>query len=132
MQTYKKGSNAERELMQRLWNAGYAVVRAAGSGVNPLNSPDLIALKKGKKLAIECKARNSTTLSVPSQQMSDLIEWAFRADAELVVAWKYPRKGWFFLGLEDFSRSEKFYSASLKKALEKNASFLEGESTPSI
>ena len=111
-----KGSNAERELMLKLWNNGFAVLRAAGSGVNQLPCPDVIAINKKKKIAFECKAWNSKHLSIDVKQMDQMLEWAVKADAEMYIAWKIPQKGWLFLQVKDFNKHANTYTISLKNA----------------
>lgn len=117
MARYNKGANAERELIKMLFSAGFAVARIAGSGSNPLPAPDIIALKDGKCLAIECKAWKEGYLAIPLEQMRDLVGWGKKAGGEVFVAWKLPRKGWFFLKQADFNQSKKFFMVSSRKAM---------------
>ena len=119
MNRYAKGANAERELIQQLYSLGFSVARMAGSGKTSLPSPDIIALNKYKKLAFECKAWNGNYLSIPAQQMRELISWGKKAEVEMFVAWKMPNHGWFFLKPEHFNSSEKHFSISKQKALKK-------------
>ncbi len=118
MTHYNKGANAERELLQTLYLAGMAVCRAAGSGKgkDTIPTPDAIALRKGKIYAFECKAWKAANLNISTQQMNDLEEWCRLAGAELVIAWKIPRKGWRFLEKKHFHENEKSYSISVQKA----------------
>lgn len=117
MTHYRKGANAERELINILFKHGMAVLRVAGSGATSLPSPDVVALKPGMQIAIECKAWNKPYLNILNAQMDELQEWGKLAGAELYVAWKIPRKGWRFLKPEQFSRSAKSYNISIKNAL---------------
>lgn len=113
---YQKGANAERELIKALWGAGFSVVRTAGSGSTPLPAPDLVALSKEKKIAFECKAWDAAYLNLSIVQMEEGLEWARRAGAEFFVVWKVSRKGFLFLHPNEFSRTNKNYVISLKKA----------------
>lgn len=113
---HSKGANAERELMRLFFEAGFSVVRIAGSGVSPLPAPDIVALKKGRIIAVECKARKSKNLAIELQQMRDLVEWAKTAGGEAFVGWKVPRKGWFFLTPGQLHNTGKFFAISLKDA----------------
>jgi len=113
---HSKGANAERELMHLFFEAGFSVVRIAGSGVSPLPAPDIIALKQGRIIAIECKARKAKNLAIEIQQMHDLAEWAKTAGGEAFVGWKVPRKGWFFLKPGQLHNTGKFFTISLKDA----------------
>ena len=57
--TYRKGARAERELINFFSGRGFAVIRAAGSGVNSL-SPDLLAFRRGSQHAIGGTSRESS------------------------------------------------------------------------
>ncbi|HIH21198.1 MAG: hypothetical protein J4478_04260 [Candidatus Diapherotrites archaeon] len=116
MPAYRKGANAERELIKILWNNGFATLRAAGSGVTPLPSPDLVALSAKKKLGFECKAWNSSYLNLSIEQFLTTKQWCSIAGADFFVAWKIPNKGWLFIKPENFSRRDKSFTISLKKA----------------
>ncbi len=102
MKSYKKGSNAERELEKFLENKGYACVRSAGSGRN-VKSPDLIVGGRGKYFAIEVKATKKKAVYLKEEEVKDLIDFSKKFIAIPVIAVKFNRKGW------------KFFIASLKK-----------------
>jgi len=119
---YRKGANAERELIQMLYGKGFAVVRVAGSGATSLPCPDCLALSRKKKMAFECKAWSGNYLHIPVEQMDELANWANTAGIEFFVAWKISREGWIFLRKNAFHKSNKHYSISKKKA--KSSGFL--------
>ncbi len=123
MSHYNKGANAERELIKRLYAEGFAVTRVAGSGVNPLPCPDVIALKKGKIFAFECKARKGDYLAIPHVNLDDEVEWARIAGAEFFVGWKVQREGWFFFKKKLFRKKNKNYMVSLSDVKKKSISF---------
>jgi Holliday junction resolvase len=100
VKSYRKGYMAEWSLTHELSKKGYMVVRTPRSGRIGLASPDIIAAKKGRLIVIECKSRKSA-FNVPLEQLEELKEWEEKAGAKSYVAWKIPRKGWFFLHLED-------------------------------
>lgn len=120
MTHYNKGANAERELLQTLYNAGMAVCRAAGSGKGKdmIPTPDAIALTNGKIYAFECKAWKADNLSISHTQMNDLEKWCSLAGAELVIAWKIPRQGWRFMKKEHFHMNDKSYAIHRDTAFE--------------
>ena len=120
MKRYVKGANAERELIRMLWGDGFVVVRAAGSGVTQLPSPDIVAARKGRIIGFESKAWNSKHLSLSREQFESSRDWCRTAGGEFVIAWKIPKKGWLFLQPSHFARTEKNYTISLKKALRKS------------
>jgi len=116
---HSKGANAERELMHLFFKAGFSVVRIAGSGTSPLPAPDIIALKKGRIIAIECKARKAKNLAITVAQIQELLDWAKKAGSEHFVGWKIPRKGWFFLKPGQMRNTGKFFTISQKDAMAK-------------
>ncbi len=92
----RKGSNAERELMHKLWKQGFAVVRAAGSGSTTLPNPDLFASINGKNYAIECKCTKNTFVRLKEEQLKNLIIFSKRAKAKPIIAVKFLNNGWKF------------------------------------
>ncbi|MEK6970536.1 MAG: Holliday junction resolvase Hjc [archaeon] len=134
MTHYNKGANAERELLQSLYEAGFAVCRAAGSGKgkDTIPTPDAIALRGGKIYAFECKAWKAGSLHISHQQMNDLEQWSALAGAELVIAWKIPRKGWRFLKKEHFHINEKSYAINLENAHKHGKEIDHFQTQPSI
>lgn len=115
MAHYNKGANAERELIKILFDKGFAVLRVAGSGVSPLPSPDVVALKNGRIIAIECKAWKGAHLAIPIQTFNDEVNWAKVAGAEFFIGWKVPRNGWFFAQAQEFHAAGKNYLISLEE-----------------
>lgn len=119
MSKYQKGANAERELIHFLYAQGFAVVRAAGSGTISLPAPDVIALRRDKQLAFECKSWSAKYLNIPIENMNELFFWRNASGIDVFVAWKIPRMGWRFLKPENFKKNPKGYLVSLKTALRK-------------
>ncbi|HLC36698.1 MAG TPA: Holliday junction resolvase Hjc [archaeon] len=112
-----KGSRAERELLHKFYENEWACARIAGSGSNPLPCPDLIAMKNKKALAIECKFHNGNYLNISRAQMNELSQWKAFSGSEIVIAWKIPFKGWFFLSPSQFKENSAAFSISKEKAL---------------
>lgn len=119
MPGYKKGADAERELIHILYSKGFAVVRTAGSGKTTLPAPDLIALSNEKKIAFECKAWKGNYLNIAIAQIEELKKWGGMAGAELYIAWKVPRKGWLFIPLKLLQKKDKNFTITRKKAQNK-------------
>lgn len=97
---YMKGYLGERELLYKLYDKGYVVLRSPRSGRIGLPTPDIVAIKNSKVYALECKSR-SIAFIVPKEQLEQLKEWVEKAGALAFIAWKIPRKGWKFISLED-------------------------------
>lgn len=100
LKSYAKGYRSERELTHTLSKMGYMVIRAPRSGRINLPSPDIIAVKDGKIIVIECKSR-AAAFSVPLEQLDELKQWRDRGGAVAYVGWKISRAGWTFLKLDD-------------------------------
>ncbi len=116
MQTYSKGARAERELLGILYGRGYSVVRAAGSGVNSI-SPDIIAVRMGRGFVFECKAWDSSSLSIDHDKFESLRAWRDNALMDTYMAWRMNGDGWYFIRLDEMTRTEKSYTVTKKTAL---------------
>ena len=116
MLTYRKGSRAERELIDYFSTQGYSVIRAAGSGVNSL-SPDLLAFRRGMQYAFESKAIEKENLNIDREQFENMKRWEENTGITCYVAWRRNRKEWKFLPLSLFNESEKSFGISWKNAL---------------
>lgn len=106
--TYEKGADAERELVNKLWDWGYAVTRIPKSGgatERPL--PDVFAAIPGVIIAIEVKATKETVKYIPLSKIEELYEFSNRCGALSLLAVKFIRKGWRISAPEDLQRTEK-------------------------
>ena len=120
-----KGSRTERELIHLFYEAGWGSCRMAGSGSTTLPSPDIIAGKPGRFLAIECKSGKNTHIRyIKEEQIKELNEFSSRFGAESFLAVRFDREGWYFLKPEQLMRTKSgVYAVSLKLAQEKGLSF---------
>lgn len=105
MTRYQKGAAAERELLNTLYERGYSVIRAAGSGVNALG-PDIVVLKGEKAIAFECKSGYEGGLSIMEEQYQKIVEWQERSIFPIYVAWRINREGWFFIHPNELRKTE--------------------------
>lgn len=76
---YSKGRNLEYSVKRRLESLGYTVFRCAGS--RPV---DLIAIKEGEILLVECKTGLNPYLS--TKQSNHILEISKRVNGTLVLA----------------------------------------------
>lgn len=97
--SYQKGYRGENELVHMLSKIGFMSIRAPRSGRINLPSPDIIAAKRGKLYAIECKSRKGG-FTVSPEQLTELRQWEEVGGAEVLIAWKVSYKGWFFIPLK--------------------------------
>jgi len=116
MTRYQKGAGAERELIHVFSDAGYSVIRAAGSGVSQTSPPDILVLKHGRQFALECKAWNSRRIAIPHDKFQALKNWEENTGITTMMAWKIPYKGWRFIYLQQLKENDKSFSITLSKA----------------
>ncbi len=120
-----KGSNAERELVNMFWKAGWASLRVAGSGSAPHTLPDIVAGNGMRRLAIECKATSQAYQGIKKKQAEDLQKFAHLFGAEAWVGIRFDNEQWYFLMLEDLLSKKNAFSADLNKAKLKGLLFEE-------
>jgi len=108
MNTRVKGFFYERDLARRLWKYGFAVIRAPASGsrAKHLKYPDLVAIYKGRVLAIEVKTtRGEKPVYIRGEQLSKLLSFSLRAGAEPYIAVKFIGSGeWVFVTVDKLTR----------------------------
>lgn len=111
-----KGTNAERELIHKFWANGFAAIRSAGSGSMKYPSPDILASKSGRVLAIECKVTKDTYKYFEKAEISDLQTFASIFNAEPFIAVKFKGNDWFFLELKKLKETEKSFMVDIELA----------------
>jgi len=97
MSNKRRGCNYERQLVDLLHGRGFAAVRVAGSGAKSLPSPDIVAIRKGGILAIECKTTKKNQVYVSDDQISNLYKYSETAGAKPLIAVKFTQREWYFL-----------------------------------
>ncbi len=98
----KTGSVEERDLVNKLWDAGFAAMRAPASGgatKRPL--PDVLAGNGKLYLAIEVKSTRQDHIYIDNEKITNLIEFSEIFGATPYVGAKFIRKPWRFIKLED-------------------------------
>ncbi len=113
--SYRKGSRAEHELMDKFMEAGFLVIRAAGSGSGS-PCPDLLAFRRTEQLGFECKAVNSGSLQLRKEQVEHLKIWEERSSITTYVAWRQSGGEWLFVRLQFLHENAKSYAISAKEA----------------
>ncbi len=104
----RKGSHFERDLIERLWKAGFAAVRVAGSGSASYPTPDIVAGDGQRFIAVEVKMRKNLPLYLSRDEIEQLKAFAEKFGAKPYVALKLPRKDWKFFPpdlLEDIGKN---------------------------
>jgi Holliday junction resolvase len=115
MSTKSRGTNAERDLIHRFWEHGWAAMRSAGSGSQHFPSPDVIAGNNVRKLAIECKLTTEQKKYFPKQEIEELKYFAQKFGCEPWVGLKFFRKEWMFFSLEDLDETPASYVIGVEK-----------------
>lgn len=123
MSKKSKGSNAERELIHKFWEQGWAAIRAAGSGSQKYPSPDVLAGNALRRLAIECKAIAASSHYFPKEEIDALKEFSLIFNAEPWVAIRFQKEGWYFISLDNLKETGKAHAISLNHAKKIGLSF---------
>lgn len=121
----KKGSNAEREIVQKFWEHDWACIRAAGSGSTTFPSPDLLASNSKRIIALECKATKSNVIYIPKEEILQLDRFALTFGAESWLGIKFNRKGWFFIQPEKLPQTTKNYQIKYNACVKLGIQFKE-------
>jgi len=103
----EKGTRVERELINLLWENGFAAVRVAGSGSMSFPCPDVVASNGKIVLAFEVKTRSKLPLYLTYQEVKELVMFSNLFGAEPYIALRMPRKGWFFIEVKSLARTSK-------------------------
>ncbi|UCD21092.1 MAG: Holliday junction resolvase [archaeon] len=120
----KRGIAAERELLHKLWDKGFACCRVAGSGSIPEPSCDLLAGNGKKKYIIEVKISKKEKKYISADQIREFTKFAEKFGLQPIVAVKFIRQGWFFVKPEKLNKTEKGRSISLEQARRFNLKIL--------
>ncbi|MFP4568035.1 MAG: Holliday junction resolvase Hjc [Candidatus Woesearchaeota archaeon] len=123
MSLKSRGINAERDLVHRFWEIGWACIRVAGSGSSKYPSPDLLAGNNLRKFAIETKTCSGASQYFSKKEIFELRDFASRFGAESWVAIKFKGLLWLFLSLEDLIETPKGFSASRSLCERRGLSF---------
>jgi len=88
-----KGSSIEREVVSKLRDKGFAVIRAPASGSKRKDPvPDIIALKSGVIILIEMKSRKEgDRIYVKREQAEGLLEFKEKSGGLLFLGVKKPK-----------------------------------------
>ncbi len=88
---YRKGSDFERAIVSEFTERGWVAFRAAGSGRADRSLPDVVAVKGGRVVMVECKATTKDRLSLKPAILS-LAGYADKAGADSYVAVRFFRQ----------------------------------------
>jgi len=117
-----KGTRGERELVKFFNGAGWACLRAPGSGSSPYPSPDILAGNAIRRVAIECKVTKEPKKYLLNEEIEQLKEFSGKFGAESWVGIKFGREPWCFLLPEDLEDTGNCRLVSLELAKRKGIS----------
>lgn len=102
-----RGISDERELVNRLWQNGFAVLRAPASGsATKMMRPDIIAgnAQLSLQLAIEVKTTWNNVLYITRESIDQLVAFAKRFGCQPILAVKFKgfrKVSWIFIPPEE-------------------------------
>jgi len=97
MSANRKGDRRERELVNQLDAAGFAVMRAPASGsATDRDLPDVLAGDDGRFYAIEAKSSSGDPIYLSGEEIEALIYFAQNFGAKARIAVRFDREDWYF------------------------------------
>ncbi len=108
----RKGFGRERMLARKLWEKGFAVLRAPASGAKArrLKYPDMVVLRNGHIIVLEIKtSEKQAPIYIPRQQVEKIREFARRAGGKAYIAVDYigTGMGWRFIPIEELAETKR-------------------------
>ena len=120
-----KGSRNERELVNLLWDSGFAVMRSPASGSGRKHpQPDILASDGNLIVGIECKSSSGNKVYIKKNEVKKLEEFCNAFGCDPLIGVRFDRKGWLFVSPKECEKTEKSYK------IEKNSTglvLIEGE-----
>jgi len=125
MSTKSRGTAAERDLIHKFWGAGWAAMRAAGSGSAHHPCPDIVAGNHVRRLAIECKLTTAESKYFTKEEVDELVVFSTTFGAEPWLAIKFFREPWYFFPVEDARATVASHVLTLAQAKSRGMTFEE-------
>jgi Holliday junction resolvase len=97
MSANRKGDRRERELVNELDAAGFAVMRAPASGsATDRDLPDVLAGDGDTFYAIEAKSSAGDPIYLSGEEVESLVYFARNFGANARIAVRFDREDWYF------------------------------------
>ncbi|MFW6320503.1 MAG: Holliday junction resolvase Hjc [Halohasta sp.] len=97
MSANRKGDRRERELVNRLDDSGFAVMRAPASGsATERELPDVLAGDGDRFYAIEAKSSGGDPIYLSGEEVEALIYFARNFGAKARIGVRFDREDWYF------------------------------------
>ena len=115
-----KGDRRERELVNRLDEAGFAVMRAPASGsATERELPDVLAGDGDVFYAIEAKSSSGDPIYLTGEEVEALVYFSQNFGAKPKIAVRFDREDWYFFHPADVHQTDGGnYRVKKEKALE--------------
>ena len=108
MSASRKGNRRERELVNALDEAGFAVMRAPASGAaTERELPDVLAGNGDDFYAIEAKSSSGRPIYLEGEEVENLVYFARNFGAKPRIAVRFDREDWFFFHPGDLYTTDK-------------------------
>lgn len=121
----RKGDRRERELVNALDEAGYAVMRApASGGATQRELPDVLAGNDGNFYAIEAKSSSGKPIYLTGEEVEGLVYFARNFGAKARIGVRFDREDWYFFHPGDlYTTDGGNYRVKKEAALERGTTF---------
>ena len=128
-----KGDRRERELVNKLDEAGFAVMRAPASGsATERELPDVLAGNGDRFYAIEAKSSSGQPIYLTGEEVEALVYFARNFGAKPRIGARFDREEWYFFHPADLHHTDGGnYRVKKETAIAEGVDFAEfvGEST---
>ncbi|MFC6952420.1 Holliday junction resolvase Hjc [Halorubellus litoreus] len=125
MSASRKGNRRERELVNALDEAGFAVMRAPASGAaTDRELPDVLAGNGDDFYAIEAKSSSGRPIYLEGEEVEALVYFARNFGAKPRIAVRFDREDWYFFHPGDLYTTDKgSYRVKKETALAEGTDF---------
>jgi Holliday junction resolvase len=107
MPANRKGDRRERELVNLLDEAGFAVMRAPASGsATTRELPDVLAGDGERFYAIEAKSSSGDPIYLTGEEVEALVYFARNFGAKARVGVRFDHEDWYFFHPGDLHRTD--------------------------
>lgn len=107
MGSNEKGDRRERELVNKLDDNGFAVMRAPASGsATERELPDVLAGNGETFYAIEAKSSSGDPIYIDGEGIEALIFFAKNFGAKPRVGVRFDREDWYFFDVDDLYQTD--------------------------
>ncbi len=105
-----KGSRTERELVNLLWEYGFAVMRSPASGSGRKHpQPDILVSDGDVVYGIETKSSSKEKIYVKKEEIQKLEDFCKQFGCDPLIGVRFDRKNWTFFKPEECEKTEKSY-----------------------